>query len=133
MSRATLILSGQDMKAKAIAWIQQAPWNTRLELKAPRRSLPQNDRFWASVTDVADQLSWHGQKLTPADWRLVFLASLKQEMRLVPNIENNGFVNLGRSSSDLSKAEMTMLLHIIYEFGARHGVVFHDQRTEELA
>lgn len=130
MSRATLILSGADVKAKARAWIDKAPWNTRLEFKAPKRSLPQNDRFWASVTDVSEQLTWHGQKLSPADWRLVFLASLKQEMRIVPNIENNGFVNLGRSSSDLTKAEMTALLEIIYAFGAEHGVVFQRERED---
>ncbi len=128
MSRALLLLASQAQKDKAIEWVRKAPWNTRLEFKAPKRSLPQNDRFWASVSDVADQLSWHGQKLSAADWRLIFLASLKQEMRMVQNIEGNGFVNLGRSSSDLSKGEMSALLEIIYAFGAQHGVVFQDQR-----
>jgi hypothetical protein len=33
---------------------------------------------------------------------------------------------LGRSSSDLSKAEMTDLIDLISAFGANHGVVFHD-------
>jgi hypothetical protein len=33
----------------------------------------------------------------------------------------------GTSSSDLSKSEMSDLMEIIAEFGARHGVVFHDQ------
>lgn len=130
MSRATLILSGADVKAKARAWIDKAPWNTRVEFKAPKRSLPQNDRFWASLTDLADQLSWHGQKLSATDWKHLILASLKQEMRLVPNLDNNGFVNLGRSSSDLTKEEMTCALEIIYAFGAQHGVVFQ-RETED--
>jgi len=45
---------------------------------------------------------------------------------MVPNIDGSGFVNLGRSSSDLSKAEMTDLIEIIHAFGANHGVVFHE-------
>lgn len=76
------------------------------------------------LTDVATQLTWHGQRLTPDDWKLVFLSSLKQEMRLVPNIDGNGFVQLGRSSSDLSKEEMGDLFEIIAAFGAKHGVKF---------
>jgi hypothetical protein len=36
-------------------------------------------------------------------------------------------VSLGRSSSDLSKEEMSDLLTIIEAFGANHGVVFHDE------
>jgi hypothetical protein len=60
------------------------------------------------------------------DWKLLFLDSLKRELRMVPNLDGNGFVNLGRSSSDLSKGEMADLITIIEQFGANHGVVFHE-------
>ncbi len=130
MSRALIVLAGQDDRLKAARWIAKAPVNTRIEFKAPRRSLPQNDRLWASLTDVASQLEWHGLRLTPGDWKLIFLSALKRELRLVPNIDGTGFVNLsGQSSSDLSKAEMTDMLEIIYAFGAAHKVVFHDQAS----
>ena len=45
-----------------------------------------------------------------------------QELRLVPNIHGNGFVQLGRSSSKLSKAEMSELMALIEAFAAEHGV-----------
>lgn len=82
------------------------------------------------LTDIARQLPWHGVKLTPDDWKLVFLDALKREVRMVPNIDGNGFVNLGRSSSDLSKQEMGDLLDLIAEFGARHGVQFGDDQEQ---
>lgn len=126
MSRATLILSGQDVKAKAVEWIMRAPWNTRLEFKAPKRSLDQNSKMWASLTDIAAQVVWHGQKLSTDDWKCIFMSALKQELRMVPNITGNGLVQLGRSSSDLSKQEMADLIEIIHAFGAEHGVVFHE-------
>ena len=129
MGRATIILSGPAMREKAANWIRRAPDNTRVDFKASKRSLPQNARFWAMLSDIAEQLAWHGVKLTPADWKLVFLDALKREMRMVPNIDGNGFVNLGRSSSDLSKDEMTALIEIIAAFGAKHGVVFHDSEA----
>ena len=74
----------------------------------------------------ATQVKWHGISLTPDDWKLVFLDALKRESRFVPNIDGNGFVNLGRSSSDLSKEEMTDLIELIFAFGAQHGVTFHE-------
>jgi hypothetical protein len=43
---------------------------------------------------------------------------------MVPNLDGNGFTNLGRSSSDLSREEMADLIEIINEWGARHDVVF---------
>lgn len=129
MSRAVITLNGKDDGERAVRWISQAPAGTRLEFKAPRRTLPQNDRLWAMLTDVATQLPWHGIKLAPDDWKLIFLDSLKRELRLVPNIDGTGFVNLGRSSSDLSKSEMSDLFELISAFGVQHGVVFHHQEV----
>ncbi len=130
MSRWTQIINGPADRRKAANWCMGAPIGMRIEFKEAKRTTDQNARFWASLTDVAQQVEWHGLKLTPDDWKLIFLDALKREVRMVPNIDGNGFVNLGRSSSDLSKGEMSDLLELIYAFGARHGVVFHDQRED---
>lgn len=81
------------------------------------------------LTDVAAQVKWHGLKLTPDDWKLIFMDALKREVRMVPNLDGNGFVSLGRSSSDLSKSEMSDLMELIHEFGARNDVKFSDPAT----
>ena len=133
MSRALITINGEADRAKAARWAMGMPTGARIEFKEPKRSLPQNDRMWAMLTDIATQLPWHGVKLTPDDWKLVFLDGLKRELRLVPNLEGNGFVNLGRSSSDLSKQEMSDLMELISAFGANHGVVFHDPESQERA
>lgn len=130
MSRALVILAFKADRDKAKRWIDQAPINARVEFKAPKRSVPQNDRMWAMLTDVATQVQWHGLKLTPDDWKLIFLDALKQEMRLVPNINGTGFVNLGRSSSDLSKSEMSDLMELIAAWGANNGVQFQDDQEQ---
>ncbi len=126
MSRALVILDSPQTRAKAAGWVMKAPHGTRCEFKASKRSLPQNDRMWAMLTDIAQQLPWHGMSLKPDAWKLLFLDALKREVRAVPNLDGTGFVNIGRSSSDLTKGEMGDLMTIIEEFGARHGVVFHD-------
>lgn len=98
-----------------------------MTVRESKRTGDQNDKLWANLTDVATQLDWHGQKLAPDDWKLIFMDGLTRELRIVPNLEGNGFVNLGRSSSKLSKAEFSELLELIAAFGANHGVIFHDQ------
>lgn len=130
MSRAQFALYGNVDRGRAIRWVQQAPTGTLVIFKESKRSTDQNSKLWACLTDIATQLPWHGIKLSPDDWKLVFLDALNREMRLVPNIDGNGFVNLGRSSSNLTKAEFAQLLELILAFGAQHGVVFHDQSME---
>lgn len=129
MTRYLVTLRSQETRHQAHRMIEAAPYGTRVEIKAEKRSLPQNARLWAMLTDVATQLPWHGIKLRPEDWKLLFMDALKRELRVVPNIDGTGFVNLGRSSSDLSKAEMGDLMELIAAFGAQHGVKFADEQV----
>lgn len=131
MSRAVLILANDQVRQRAVNWCQKAPVGTRVEYKAPKRTLPQNSRMWAMLTDVAQQVPWHGIRLSADDWKILFLDALKREVRMVPNLDGNGFVQLGRSSSDLGKDEMGELMELISAFGANHGVVFHDTDPTE--
>jgi hypothetical protein len=122
MGRATLILNSRTNRDRAHAFVKGAPNGTRVTFNASKRSIPQNDRMWAMLTDVSEQLEWHGVKLKAEDWKLVFMDALNREVRMVPNIEGTGFVNIGTRSSDLSKEEMSDLIELIFAFGAKHGV-----------
>ena len=57
------------------------------------------------------------------------MAALNREMRIVPAIDGRGFVNLGTSTSALSKAEMVELQDLIEAFAAQHGVAL-DQKEQ---
>ena len=128
MSRALIILRTTADRAKASNWIAKGPAGTRVEFKSPKRSLPQNDKMWAMLTEVAEQQDWHGVKLTTNGWKDLFLDALGREMKLVPNLDNTGFVNIGKSSSDLSVEEMTNMIELMFAFGANpdHPVTFSD-------
>ena len=129
MSRATIIINSASDRRRIAELADAVPVGTCVEFKAAKRTLSQNDRMWAMLTDLSRQLPWHGIKLRPDDWKLVFLDALKREIRLVPNIDGDGFVNLGRSSRDLSKEEMSDLMELMAAFGTRKGVVFHDDEA----
>lgn len=131
MSRYLITVRGPSDREQAARWAMHAKEGMRIEFKQAKRSGEQNDKLWAMLTEVAAQVPWHGIKLAPDDWKFIFLDALKRELRMVPNIDGTGFVNLGRSSSDLSKSEMSDLIEIIHAFGAGHGVVFKDSNSVE--
>lgn len=115
-------------RALAVERLSKAPDGWVMELRDRTRSTEQNSALWASLTDVSVQVEWFGQRLAPEDWKLVFMDALNQEMRLVPNVTNTGFIPLGRSSSKLTKQEFSDLLELIRAFGAERGVVWSDER-----
>lgn len=103
--------------------IRRAPEGFVVEIKEPTRNLEQNAKLWAMLSEVA-HLDWHGNKLTPEEWKDVFTAALKRQ-KVVPGIDG-GFVVLGTRTSRMGKREFAELIELIYAFGAQNGVVFKD-------
>lgn len=93
-----------------------------VEVKPETRSLEQNARLWAMLTDISRQVEWYGRKLTPEEWKHVFTAALAKQ-DVVPGIDG-GFVVLGKSTSKMTKGEMAELQTLMEAFGADKGVRF---------
>jgi hypothetical protein len=85
--------------------------------------------MWARLTDIAQQVEWYGQKLSPDDWKDMFTASLRRA-RVVPGIDAGTYVPLGMRTSDMTKDEFSDLLELIAAFAAERGVTFHDSEEE---
>ena len=130
MSRALLVLYNDEIRAKAAKWIAGAPKDTRVTFQGPKRSLPQNSRMWAMLTDISTQADHHGRKYTTDEWKAIFLSALGQEMKFVPSLDGKTFIPIGHSSSNLSVQEMTDMIELMFSFGAQHGVVFHEPAEE---
>ena len=77
--------------------------------------------------DVSRQHEYHGLKLSPEDWRTLFMDALDREARMVPNLDGDGLISLGRSSSALSKEEFSNLISTVFEWGNRNGIEWSDK------
>lgn len=131
MGRALLVLYNDATRAKAIDWIRRAPKETRVTFQGPKRSNEQSDKMWACLTDISQQTEWCGLKLSPDDWKILFLNALSSEMRMVPNLDKTGYVNLGNRSSQLSKAEMSDLIELIHKFASERGIKLYEPETAD--
>ena len=127
MGRALIVLNSQAAKNEAIKWICKAPNGTRVEFKASKRTLPQNDRMWAMLTDVSQQATHYGQKFKPEIWKVLFMVACSEDtIQVVPTLDGTGLLSLGRSSADLAVDEMSDLIEFIFAYGAENGVKFNE-------
>lgn len=134
MNRAIFYLRSPEIRQRVCEAVRNAPDGYRVEIKEQKRTLDQNAKMWPMLQDVAAQVNWYGQKLSPDDWKDVFTASLRRT-RVVPGLDAGTFVPLGMRTSDMSKQEFSDLIELIYAFGAEHGVEWSDPTTvrEEAA
>jgi len=101
----------------------------RIVIGEPKRSHEQNDRMWAMLTEVSEQLEWcvdgKMQKLSAEEWKDILTAGLKREQKVAQGIEG-GFVILGQRTSRMTKRELSDLMELIAAFGGERGVVFSE-------
>ena len=77
-----------------------------LEELQPKRSLEQNAKLWAVLTDIAHQVQWpvdgKMQYLAPEDWKDILSAGLRKSQRVAAGVEG-GFVMLGQRTSRMRR------------------------------
>jgi len=129
----TFVLHNDGYKSNAIRYIQNLPTKplfkcTISEVKSIR-SIEQNAKMWAMLTDISRQVDWYGNKLTKEEWKIVLTAGLKQQ-KVVPGLDG-GFVAIGSSTSKMSIAEMADLITLGYAFGNEKGVKWSEVEVLE--
>lgn len=124
MSRHALVITGETMRAKAAYWLSRVPVGWRVEFKAPKRSLDQNARFWAMLSDVARQGRINGQKFDAEQWKCIFLKAIGRDSAFLPTLDGTSFFPAGFRSSDLSVREMSDLQTFIEAWAAESGIIF---------
>jgi hypothetical protein len=126
MSRHLLILNTPADRQRVAEYARKAPWGSRVEFKAEKRTLDQNSRMWAMLTDIATQKEHAGRKFTPDQWKVIFMHACGREVQFLPSLDGSTFIPWGQRSSDLSKEEMSNLIDFMAAWGAENSVTFHD-------
>jgi len=106
--------------------IDAAPVGSRFSVKPPRRTIPQNDKLWSMLSEIAAAKP-EGRELTPDVWKALFMHSLDHAQRFEMALDGKGMVPVGFRSSKLSKEQMSDLITVIDKYAARHGVELHER------
>jgi len=119
----------------AIRAVRELPTRPLHELKIREiksiRTLEQNAKMWAMLTDISKQVEWYGERLTPENWKDMITAALNRQ-KVVPGIEG-GFVALGSRTSKMSIREMIDVIDFAYAFGSdpAHPVKWTDPKDKQ--
>lgn len=125
--KATIIINSQADITRAIYILEEKtpidpPHEMTIKPAKSIRYTTQNSKMWATLADIANQVVWHGNKLTKEEWKDVLTAGLKSQ-KVVPGIEG-GFVVIGARTSKMSVAEMSELIELAMHFGDSQGVMW---------
>lgn len=117
----TVILHGPAQRTLARHLIDAAPVGAVVTVKEAGRSLPQNARLWAMLSDIA-RTKPEGRTMAPETWKSAFMSALGHEIMWQPGLDNGPPFPTGFRSSRLSKSQFADLLTFVAEYGDRHGV-----------
>jgi len=124
MDRRLYVLNSRETRKTVALIVGSLERNSRVEIKGPKRSLPQNDLMWAWLTAFAEQAEWQGKRRTTLEWKDLFTGAVKVAgggVEAVPGLEG-GIMLLGLHTSDMSKEEMSELIDYMQAKAAEWGV-----------
>lgn len=127
----TIILHGTSQKRHAHDLIERAPAGAVLMIREGRRSVDQNDKMWAMLSDVSRSMP-DGRRHTPEVWKTLFMHACGHAVQFETGLNGQPFPT-GFRSSRLTKSQMSDLIEFIYHFGAEKNVVWTEPEAQERA
>jgi hypothetical protein len=112
---------------KAVA---DAPDGYRVEIKPPKRTDGQNERFHAICGDIAKSgLTWAGKRRSAAEWKVLLVSghatATKEGSEMIPGLEGE-FVNIRESTALMSVKRGSSLIEYATSFALQNSVILHD-------
>lgn len=88
-----------------------------------KRSDKQNRTMWSCLSDISAQVEWFGKRMDAESWK-EFITGHLNGQELVPNMDGTGFISIGkgRSTSQMTRAEVAAIIDLCHAFGTDKGV-----------
>ena len=110
---ALTIIDGRDipeLAAAVAAMLQDGPVRVKLS-PASIRSGQANKLMWVKLHELERTRRWHGRKLAASNWKHLITAGMEQKV-VVPNIAGDGFVVLGKATSNMTVKQMNLVIEM---------------------
>ncbi len=126
MTGQTIRLVGPRQREYAARLLQEAPDGYVMKIGEETRRDAQNRRLWAMAGDIQAQVESMA-KFSKEDIKNRFMHALGVEMRFLPELEGAGMFPVGLRSSNLTVAQFSALIELMFEYGARNNVVWSEK------
>lgn len=124
----TAILRGPAQRAFAKQLIDKAPDNAVVRVSAPTRSLEQNAKMHAMLSDLS-RAKPEGRRHTPDVWKAIMMQACGHASQFEFGLDGQPFP-LGFRSSRLTVSQMSDLIEFMYAYGAEHEVQWSEPVSE---
>lgn len=122
------ILSNAFSRERFKRIVDQAPAGYVAEVREPKRTLDQNNKLWAMLTDVSVAMPL-GRRHTPDDWKAIAMNACSWECAFLEGLDGRPFP-VGFRSSKLTKTQMSQLIDWLQAFGDEHGVRWSEEARD---
>ena len=109
--------------------IDEAAPDEVVSIRKPTRSLDQNAKMWAMLTDIA-KAEPEGRKHTPEQWKAIFMQAAGWEVAFIAGLDGH-FFPVGFKTSKMTMKQMADLIEWIQSYGDQHGVVWSEPSPYE--
>lgn len=111
--------------------VMEAPDGYQVTIAQKTRTLDQNSKFHALVSDIAKSgTQWAGARRTAAQWKVLLVSghaiATKEGAEMVPGLEGE-FVNIRESTALMSKKRGASLIEYTQAFAAENGIKLREQ------
>jgi hypothetical protein len=127
-----VILNSDFARQRAKNLIDKAPNGYVAGVDAPKRTLSQNDKMWAMLTDISVSMPG-GERYTPDEWKPRIMQACGFECQFLPGILDGHPFPVGFKSSELNKTQMAALINWMQAWGDEQGVRWSDPEAKEDA
>lgn len=128
----TFVLINDRVRGNAFAAMRVAPAGHVITISPPKRSLDQNAKFHAMLTDLAaSPLTWAGKRRTVDEWKAIIISghavATNHGGEVIPGIEGE-FVAIRESSASMTVARAASLIEYLQAFGDTNGIQWSETK-----
>lgn len=121
------ITSGRDIKkvfVDALAMIEPEKAYTIKIQDADTRTLIQNRKMHAMISDISKQSVWQNKPRDLNFWKRLFSAEV-EEQEITTGLSGQ-LVVIGVSTSEQNKKWLAAMIELLYAYGAENGIIWSD-------
>ena len=134
MDKQQFFLRNEQVRSNCQAFIQGLPTDDKkplvVKIQPITRSLEQNSKLHALLSDISKQCEFNGKKRDIDTWKMIMVSAHKiatgGQAEMVIGLEGE-VINLRESTTQMSVKRLASLIEYITSWGVQNGVRFNDR------